>query len=411
MDERRRLMMGQGGGGGSIDLSMVDNAGNPRQSMTTANCYLVHANGDYMIPLVYGNAIKNGAVNTTAVRPGGTTTDTYLSKFVNHAGNSITGPWITKSKSGTGVNKGMGLTVASAELLWQDRAGLITSVSINGDYLKFTVGSYGGGNALIAVKNSNGTILWSWHIWATDDNLSNTKQVLAMGSRERHFYNVSHINLGWVPTGGNGKQGYCPYYQWGRKDPFIPVSAFNSYTNHVVYNINNNVITGITYRSSTSSAIADTIKYPKIFICNTNNSNNVVSTGYLNMWDAQNSSIGYIFTATNKTIYDPCPPGFCVPTSGLWYYFGDGFNRNLDRFDETNRGALWYDNNDIWFPALSFRINNSAEIYEDYYRGGYWSASPANYTSYFDLEFNSYYWTFVNIAGATGCCIRPVAEE
>lgn len=54
----------------SIDLSMVDNAGNARASMMTANCYLVHAAGDYKLPLIYGNAIKNGAVNTVAFNPG-----------------------------------------------------------------------------------------------------------------------------------------------------------------------------------------------------------------------------------------------------------------------------------------------------------------------------------------------------
>ena len=71
-----------------IDLSMVDNAGNARASMTTANCYLVHETGYYKLPLVYGNAIKNGAVNTTAFYPN---TSGQLKRFVNHAGTGIFG--------------------------------------------------------------------------------------------------------------------------------------------------------------------------------------------------------------------------------------------------------------------------------------------------------------------------------
>ena len=91
MDERRRLMMGQGDSGSALqnatpvsnlDLSMVDNAGNSRTSRTTANCYLVHAPGTYKIPLVYGNAIKNGAVNTEAFNPTGTSGTYFLKPFI-----------------------------------------------------------------------------------------------------------------------------------------------------------------------------------------------------------------------------------------------------------------------------------------------------------------------------------------
>jgi len=71
----------------------------------------------------------------------------------------------------------MGLTVASAELLWQDVTSLISKVSVDGDYLCFSVGTFNPGNALIAVKDGNGNILWSWHIWATEDDLSGTTVV------------------------------------------------------------------------------------------------------------------------------------------------------------------------------------------------------------------------------------------
>ena len=222
-----------------IDLSMVDHAGNTRASMTTDNCYLVHAAGKYKIPPVYGNAIKNGTINEVSFFPGkdGSITN-GINRFVNHNNVGITGPWITKS--GTGMDAGMGLTATSAELLWQDRTGLITNVSVNGDYLTFTVGTFAGGNALIAVKNSS-KILWSWHIWATDETLESTTAV----NTGSHTYNVAAVNLGWVPTGSSGKQGYCTYYQWGRKDPFIPASAYNSNSNHTVYNINGTTTTGI----------------------------------------------------------------------------------------------------------------------------------------------------------------------
>ncbi len=76
------------------DLSKIDCAGNDRSSMWTANCYMIQKAGKYKLPLVYGNAIKNGADNTTAYKPGGTTSANYCANFVNHANKAISAPWI-----------------------------------------------------------------------------------------------------------------------------------------------------------------------------------------------------------------------------------------------------------------------------------------------------------------------------
>ena len=390
-----------------IDLSMVDNAGNARASRTTANCYMVHAAGKYIVPLVYGNAIKDGTANTVAYAPGGSTTDTYCANFINHAGTAITGPWITKN--GSGVDAGMGLTVTAAELLWQDRAGLITSVSINGDYLEFTVGSFGGGNALIAVKNGSGTILWSWHIWATEDDLSNTT-IVSTGS---HSYTVAPVNLGWVPTGGNGKQGYCPYYQWGRKDPFIPCNGTtNDNTNKTVYNINGSSKTGIFFTEG-ADGITHNIQSPTTHNYYSITYGPVVYT-YYNMWDAQNTAKSNVTSATKKTIYDPCPPGFCVPTGNLWYYFGNGGNRTMSTLDTTNKGATWntgITGDALWFPAAGCRVSSSGTLSNVGSRGYYWSATPANANYGHNLYFLTSGWKWDYFPRANGYSVRPVAEE
>lgn len=392
----------------AIDLSMVDNAGSARASMTTANCYLIHAAGIYKIPLVYGNAIKNGKDNRVAYYPGESgSIKNGINQFVNHAGTGISGPWITKSTSNTGVNKGMGLTAASAELLWQDVAGLISAVSVYGDFLKFKVETFAGGNALIAVKNGSGTILWSWHIWATDETLASTTTVTT-GSRT---YRVAPVNLGWVPTGGGGKQGYCPYYQWGRKDPFIP-STGSASTNHTVYNISNSTVTGITY-SDTGVTIADNIKNPTTHYSYSSNYG-PVTTPYYNMWDAQNSSTSSnVTTATKKTIYDPCPPGFCVPTSNLWYYFGNGNSRTMSTFDTTNKGATWntgITGDALWFPAAGFRYYSSGSLSDVGSYGCCWSTTPNGASSGRYLSFNSSVWRWSSNGRAYGFSVRPVAE-
>ena len=390
--------------------------------MTTANCYLVHAAGNYKIPLVYGNAIKDGTANTVAYAPGGSNTDTYCANFVNHDNIAITGPWITKS--GAGVDAGMGLNVTSAELLWQDASGLISAVGIEDNYLTFTIGTFNPGNALIAVKNGSGTILWSWHIWATDETLASTTAVNTGDGG--HTYYVSPVNLGWVPTGGSGKQGYCPYYQWGRKDPFIPASSYDSNTNHTVYNVFGSTITGITFQESTTAIIADNIKNPTYFyrITDGNSRNCPVTTLYYNMWDAQNVSTNNITSATKKTIYDPCPPGFCVPTGNLYCCTGNGLSdpnssltmRSDSNWDSTNKGKTWILNGltSIYFPAVGFRnvgSGNNPMLVGSY--GYYWSATPASYNQTLSrhLNFYSSAWFWNQSARGYGCSIRPVGEE
>ena len=390
----------------SIDLSMVDNAGNARASMSTANCYLIHATGEYRVPLVYGNAIKNGTVNTQAFDPTGTSSISFLKPFVNHADQPITGPWITKS--GSGIDAGMGLTVSSAELIWQDASGLINDVSISGDYLTFSVGTFTPGNALIAVKDGGGNILWSWHIWATTETLSSTT-IVATGS---HNYAVAPVNLGWIPTGGSGKQGYSTYYQWGRKDPFIPAASYNSDTSHTIYNISNSSITGISH-SSSEVTIGKNIQTPTVMYKNSTYTAPINTRSLKNLWDAQNtSSDDNISTATNKTIYDPCPPNFCVPTGNLFRFICNYNSGTMTTWDSTNNGATWNINvtgKPIWFPAAGYRNGDNSNVVS-HGAGFYWStAASGNPANSFLCILNSK-WLINGYGRSNAMPIRPVAE-
>ena len=338
------------------DLSLVDCAGNANANgRTTANCYMVHTAGDYRLPLVYGNAIKNGTVNSAAYT--GTTGDNTTNTFPNHAGTAINAPWITKATTGSGVDKGMGIPVASAELLWQDAQGIVTAVDIEGDYLTLTVGKNATeqeGNAVVAAKDGDGNIVWSWHIWLTKQTFATVDLTnVATGS---HDYQLTPVNVGWVGTPFG--RGYSPYYQWGRKDAFIPADItvvdkekpaattkttstesssgsnpgvyivvkvdteqFEEYqvtlsNSHTVYDIDGNTVTGIVLdNENTSADIAANIAAPTTFRYKADNT-------FSNLWNAQTGSTEDVSTATVKTVYDPCPPGFCVPTDNLYSYFG-----------------------------------------------------------------------------------------
>ncbi|WP_315512143.1 hypothetical protein, partial [Hoylesella nanceiensis] len=142
----------------------------------TANSYVISAPGVYMFPLVYGNAIKDGATNRSAylgnvadfkANVNGTMKNVILQNLVDHNGRGITDPWIEKT------NGGANRTVNAAQIVWTDEANIVRSnaVSIHRDgngnaFVKFEVkqADIKSGNTVIAVKKGN-TIVWSWHLW------------------------------------------------------------------------------------------------------------------------------------------------------------------------------------------------------------------------------------------------------
>ena len=428
------------------DLSLHTVAG-ADCSMTTANCYLVHAPGTYKLPLVYGNAIMNGTPNSGAYNPSGSSSATFLKPFLNHAGSDITDPWL----------KNNGATPDGASLVWQDVNGMVSAVGISGDYLTFTVdkSKIAEGNAVIAATKS-GTVVWSWHIWVTPETLGTLTSIAGNSIT----YKVAPVNLGWVNSGTiswtgyegrsctvkisqpggqsetfvlsqspsktvtESKQGYNTYYQWGRKDPEIPAQAYNSTTNHAAYNISgsNVSMTVKAYTSAGTSAdygnIANGIKYPLYHYYNNISGNSgrygPFQSWEYNLWDANNTATGQIKTKTVKTIYDPCPAGFCIPTSDLWYKMSgnSGGSSSSGTWDDTNKGRLWTDNTpNVYFPASGYRNGSSGSLHNVGSDGYYWSASPLSSNLGHYLYFSSGYWYWSSNYRAYGFPVRPVAGE
>ena len=133
-----------------------------------------------------------------------------------------------------------------------------------------------------------------------------------------------------------------------------------------------------------------------------------------NLWDANNTTTGQIKTKTVKTIYDPCPAGFCVPTSDLWYMMSgnSGGSSSSGSWDSTNYGRLWTSNTpNVYFPASGLRYDDNGSLGNVGSRGYYWSASPysSGYGHY--LYFYSSYWDWNGNFRAYGFPVRAVLEE
>ncbi|MFK1747947.1 fimbrillin family protein, partial [Bacteroides fragilis] len=155
----------------------------------TANCYVVSAPGYYSFPLVYGNGIKNRATNESAYKTGNTGSN-ILSNFINHAGAAITNPYISRNAD---------CTPAKAELVWQDAPDLLTDIEYNNawdGFITFSVNrnTIRQGNAVIAIKDGSNNVLWSWHIWVTDEDISRTIEIT---NHQGYKYRMLPVNLGW----------------------------------------------------------------------------------------------------------------------------------------------------------------------------------------------------------------------
>lgn len=131
-------------------------------SRTTANCYVVDRGGWYCFPLVYGSARVRG-VDTESTYKSASNTSGVLKTLTDYQNNPITKAEISAPAT------------AAAQLIWQDAYNMITQIELvpigNEKMIRFYVESNDlqQGNAIIALTDRvDGTVIWSWHIWATE---------------------------------------------------------------------------------------------------------------------------------------------------------------------------------------------------------------------------------------------------
>lgn len=415
----------------------------------TANSYLISAPGHYRIPLVYGNAIKNGSDNQSAYKT--SNTGTYiLSTFKDHLNHDITNPWIEKSNTAN-------TNIDGAKIVWADEKDLVTSPTIahvGGDgYLDFEVkqSDIKSGNAVVAVTKG-GTVVWSWHLWFAPKSALNT---MAVTNHTNYTYNFTTETLGWKPTKWEGslyntprtvkvrveqtianngtkqvsdititqnpgtvRTGNYTLYQFGRKDAFPGMDETQLPQGSINKNAGNNM------------SITNGIQNPQNFYTSGYSWYNNPPAGYTyyNLWSSENTTIGGNDNAVIKTVYDPCPVGFKMPASNAFTGFtsdgqtqttpaninADGTADSRDKYNATY-GYNFYTNSSknatIFFPASGIRDSGYGALGYVGNFGYYWSAVP--YGSVYGCSLISY-WSYVspqsNNYRSGGYAARPVSE-
>lgn len=386
------------------DLSMHTVQGGDRTGPVTANSYIIKAPGYYMFPLVYGNSIdatKSSSINANVVNGGNSesyaptkasNSINYLTPFLNVNDQGIRYPNILKDLGieGTGVD---------AVIVWQDVPSgfeIIQESSLeiidapanagvkNCKYIKFQVeqARITQGNILIALRDASDQIVWSWHIWVTDESMA----LIPLKNQANDWTNVMPVDVGWcdidvtrvtkyvdrdfyvkVYQTGDGTEettfhviqygestsvsargGSSTYYQWGRKDPFLPsdgnrTSASNkNYTSSYGITTSNTSVPVSKIVASPSLSANRGISHPYVAYYFLANDYDGGGNGYYyrdkyslldwfdgshgydhyNLWDTNcrdfyytdASSYPSVRTSAVKSIYDPCPPQFRVPT-------------------------------------------------------------------------------------------------
>ena len=210
-----------------------------------------------------------------------------------------------------------------------DAASVLPEFSLDGN--KATIkGGKSSGNALLALKDSKGTILWSWHIWSVDC-LKDQAYTSCTGTPTFH-----NINLGATRNQPGNQNSIGLYYQYGRKDPFV-ISKSSTIVTSKPY-LSQIELTEVALRSSENKRMAWTIKNPNVRIISTlahEVSTGIPSMFVFNEWLAGDSAAdnwGNTSTPPTdfetlkaakggyKTIYDPCPEGYKVPD--MYYFSG-----------------------------------------------------------------------------------------
>lgn len=221
---------------------------------------------------------------------------------------------------------------AFAELLWESRHDgdktmsreIIDGAPIyRGGYVTFSTGR-SEGNAVIAVKDIKGNIVWSWHIWVCNDEITAHDHIDSEGKVAAVIMdrNLGALNNTPMDVGNRGM-----FYEWGRKDPFTPSrSPYHADTdgnNVPAYNEPNTAIgdgTGTWVYNAQAAVLAtppanipNSILNPMTYLQSPYNGH---ADWYCTGTDPKATHPG--LWGPEKTIFDPCPPGYKVPGPDLW---------------------------------------------------------------------------------------------
>lgn len=277
------------------------------------------------------------------------------------------------------------------------------------------------GNALVSLHAADGTILWSWHIWVTSQEIT-TSEGNGLEWMDRNLGALTN-EIGDVTNRGM-------LYQWGRKEPFLPSSvAYMEVPTHTydedynlaeteeeyyaiqaeieaareVLNVNNeqrgdgyaewNYVGAVPPVALAAPGNIDyALQHPTTFLgCRTDipigeyvfdwylqqdleGKGGLMQQSASNLWGDSEKSEDY------KTIFDPCPVGYVVPPTNAFTNMPTNYACTYLSEDWTKEDYGWtwtYGNGDYFPSAGNFDV--SGLIGETSEKMLYWTAQTFGY--------------------------------
>ena len=302
------------------------------------------------------------------------------------------------------------------------------------------------GNALVAIKKTsspnNDDILWSWHLWVTDYDpyIKMTpiehNYIYSVPGGEIHRYAdaagktlwnggaysnafMMDRNLGAVVAIGNPDDYILRnglYYEFGRKDPLTATIVDGA-----VSGTGTGEPVGAGFKSRAN--IRYSVHHPAKFI------QGAVDEASWTSYETEGSVLGATVTwldpridqhgadycESGKSVYDPCPYGWQVPTNGTWSDF-TADNTSLSA-SAAKEGKYYYpEGYDPLAPKGRILIPTSG--IKGYYGGGYvrdagknaggrlWSDTPYVHSNtphgyQYEFHYSGWYWNgyYLNCMG------------
>jgi hypothetical protein len=247
--------------------------------------------------------------------------------FVSHprigVTDNVTFDWVWADKPGTMTPAGI---VTVMEPMTPPGSGLNSRFRV-------TTGSVEG-NVVVAAK-VNGVIVWSWHLWVTDydpdtDFLTYESTGLPrIGAPDAgRAHSFMDRNLGALSNSYTlGTEDYSAFgllYQWGRKDPLVGhtnvLRGGETTGPPIIYTPAAPEGTQIPFLTTgVTVGVRYSIEHPEAFI--------YLPNSYTGQWswnDLSASSMAALWYdhtdvshQVTKSVYDPCPAGWRLPSNGV----------------------------------------------------------------------------------------------
>lgn len=293
------------GGGGVTDLSKVE----------TANCYIVANKGKYRFRCdVKGNGVSVGG-KATAI---GTPVSAFvLWETVNTLSAPARGSIVTnveyRSVGGHGYVyfEKPDDTAGNAAIVLMD-----VTPELDGAY------------SMPSCYSSNGHTMWLWHIWCPGEQPADDDYVTKV---------FMDRNLGALSKDAGTPLSMGMLYQWGRPDPMTGAASFdnnNPAKAMYAYHLNPGYLSDEVPNMPNGSGPHETgtcISFPLQYFCG----------GDLRHWSNENQTTLW---GSSKTMYDPCPPGYKIPSDFSDLEFSDVNARGGKvRYNNgSNRQSSWF---------------------------------------------------------------------